>query len=199
MFTGIVSHIGEVTSREDLEGRCRFAVAASGLVPSLREGDSISCAGVCLTAVQLSETAFHVDAVETTLSRTTLRDWGVGRRINLETALAAGEPLGGHLVQGHVDGVAKVVKMEAVGDMTRLAVTLDHAVAEVTVDRGSLTIDGVSLTVADLSGDVAEFAIIPYTWSHTTLGRLEPGATVNVEADVIGKYVRRLIEPYGAR
>jgi riboflavin synthase len=119
--------------------------------------------------------------------------------VNLEYALAAGEPLGGHIVQGHVDEVGIVTEVTPIGDMHRLTVQLGDATRRVTVERGSLAIDGVSLTVAALAGDIAEFAIIPYTWSRTTLRHLERGSHVNVEADLIGKYVDRLIEPYRAQ
>jgi len=196
MFTGIITHTGVVTSSERLAGLTRFRVDSPDLGDRLRPGDSVAVSGVCLTATSVDETGFEIDAVETTLSRTTLARWAVGTEVNLECALGAGEPLGGHLVQGHIDDVAEVVEVGSTGGMNRLTVRLVDGVRRVTVDRGSLAIDGVSLTVAGLSADIAEFAIIPYTWSHTTLRRLEPGARVNVEADLIGKYVDRLVQPY---
>ncbi|MDX1392970.1 MAG: riboflavin synthase [Gemmatimonadota bacterium] len=196
MFTGIVTRVGSIEALEVRSGGRRLTVRAGDLVSTLRPGDSVSVAGICLTATDVEEDTFTVDAVETTLSRTTLGEWEVGTEVNLERALGAGEPLGGHLVQGHVDEVAEVCAIEASGETRRLAVRLGEATRRVTVNRGSLTVDGVSLTVAGLEGNIAEFAIIPYTWSHTTLRRLAPGSRVNVEADLIGKYVQRLFEPY---
>ncbi len=196
MFTGIVSHTGRLASIAEAPGSRRFEIEAPEVVGRLAPGDSVAVSGTCLTATEIDEARFFVDAVETTLSRTTLGEWTAGRSVNLEVALGAGDPLGGHLVQGHVDSVGTVREVEDDGDGRRLSIEIEDATAAVTVDRGSLTIDGVSLTVAGLSEGVAEFAIIPYTWSHTTLRNLVPGARVNVEADVIGKYVHRLVEPY---
>lgn len=198
MFTGIVERVGVIAARRPREGAIGFSIEAPEFARHVQPGDSVAIDGVCLTATSRGETEFMVDAVQTTISRTTLGGWEVGREVNLERALAAGDPLGGHLVQGHVDRVGVVTGIVGEGDMTRMEVRVGDSVAAVTVERGSLAIDGVSLTVAGLEGDVAEFAIIPYTWSHTTLGRLEPGARVNVEADLIGKYVRRLVGPYQA-
>ena len=140
--------------------------------------------------------SFGAASVPATLARTTLGTYEVGREVNLERALAAGQPLGGHIVQGHVDDVASVLGVDPVEDGVRLRIRLTPDVARVTVPRGSLAVDGVSLTVAELSGEVAEIAIIPYTLSHTSFGRLRAGATVNVEADLIGKYVEKLVRPH---
>ena len=198
MFTGIVESVGVIASRRPREGAIGFSIEAPEFARCVQPGHSVAIDGVCLTVTLRSETEFIVDAVQTTISRTTLDDWDVGREVNLERALAAGDPLGGHLVQGHVDGVGVVTRIAGDGDVTRMEIRVGDSVAAVTVERGSLAIDGVSLTVAGLDNDVAEFSIIPYTWTHTTLGRLEPGTRVNVEADLIGKYVRRLVEPYQA-
>ena len=199
MFTGLIEHVGEVTGREQLEGRVRFAIAAPGLAAELGAGDSVAVDGVCLTVTEPGETEFAVDAVPTTLGRTTLGEIEPGRRINLERAVRAGEALGGHIVQGHVDAVGQVLDVARERDALVLGIALPPEVSEYTVERGSLTIDGVSLTVAGLAGGVAKLAIIPYTLGHTNLGRLEAGARVNLEADVIGKYVARLLDPYRDR
>jgi len=198
MFTGIVHTVGKVTSREARGGSMEFCIEALDFAGSTRPGDSVAIDGVCLTVTTSSDTGFSVDAVDVTMARTTLGGWKVGRPVNLERALVAGQPLGGHLVQGHVDGVGIVTEMVREREQSRLGVQIPESVAAVTVPRGSLAIDGVSLTVAGVSEDVAQFAIIPYTWSHTTLCSFELGSRVNVEADVIGKYVRRLVEPYRA-
>ena len=204
MFTGLVQHVGELSSRSNggssgsVGGGVRFEFVAPGLVPELAPGDSVSVDGVCLTATEIDAAAgsFAVDAVPATLERTTLADMQPGRRVNLERAVRAGEPLGGHIVQGHVDAVGVVTAAARDDEAFVLGIRLPDPVAEFTVERGSLTVDGVSLTVAGLSGGVAKLAIIPYTLGHTNLGRLEEGARVNLEADVIAKYVARLLDPY---
>lgn len=196
MFTGIVERVGRIAAIETVEGGARLRIEAGDLVEGLRSGDSIATAGVCLTVGDIAAGAFAADAVATTLARTTLGERRAGDPVNLERAVRAGDPLGGHLVQGHVDGVGEVTSVSATGTTTMLAIRVSAAVEEVTVDRGSLAIDGVSLTVAGIANGVAEFAIIPYTWTHTTLSELAVGSRVNVEADLIGKYVRRLSAPY---
>ena len=198
MFTGLVQHVGEVTAREDGPGGARLVVSAPELVQRLARGDSIAVDGACLTVTEIlgDGGAFAIDAVPITLGRTTLGEMAPGRRVNLEGAVRAGEPLGGHVVQGHVDGVGVVAMVEREDGALVLGVRLPPEVAEFTVERGSLTVDGVSLTVAGLSGGVAKLAIIPYTLGHTNLDRLEAGARVNLEADVIAKYVARLLDPY---
>lgn len=196
MFTGIVEAVGRIAAVEGVENGARLRIDAPALVPDLSTGESIATAGVCLTVAGRGAASFTADAVATTLARTTLGERRAGDPVNLERAVRAGQPLGGHLVQGHVDEVAEVVGVSPSGATVTLAVRLGPEVAAVTVDRGSLAVDGVSLTVARIATDVAEFAIIPYTWSHTTLSELAVGSRVNVEADLIGKYVRRLTAPY---
>jgi len=196
MFTGLVQQVGEVTAREDATGGARIAIKTAAPIPGLAPGDSVAVDGVCLTVTELRTGTIFVDAVSTTLGRTTLGEIGPGRRVNLEAAVRAGEPLGGHIVQGHVDGVGVVTAVSRDEEALVLGIRLPDAVAPFTVERGSLTVDGVSLTVAELSGRVAKLAIIPYTLGHTNLGRLEEGALVNLEADVIAKYVARLLTPY---
>ncbi|MGD8496238.1 MAG: riboflavin synthase [Gemmatimonadales bacterium] len=199
MFTGLIEHVGEVEAREALEGRVRFVIAAPELAGELAAGDSVAVDGVCLTVSEPGATSFAVEAVPTTLQRTTLHEYSEGRRVNLERAVRAGEPLGGHLVQGHVDGVGDVVGAAREDEALVLRIALPEGVAAYTVERGSLTVDGVSLTVAGLSGGVAKLAIIPYTLGHTNLDRLGAGVRVNLEADVIAKYVARLLDPYAGR
>jgi len=198
MFTGLVQQVGEVTAGEDGPGGRRLVIGAAGLAERLAPGDSVAIDGVCLTVSELVADAgtFAVDIVPTTLRRTTLGEVAPGRRVNLEAAVRAGEPLGGHIVQGHVDGVGVVTYATREDEALVLGVLLPDEVAPFTVERGSLTLDGVSLTVAELAGRVAKLAIIPYTLGHTNLGRLEERARVNLEADVIAKYVARLLDPY---
>ena len=195
MFTGLVEGTGTVREREPREGGVAFTVA-SPLASELEEGESISVDGVCLSVTARDEETFRVEAIRTTLGRTTLGDLAPGRRVNLERALRVGDRLGGHMVQGHVDGVGEVTAVEEAGETVFVRVRMPDEVARVTVAHGSVALDGVSLTVNALDGRVAEVAIIPYTWEHTTMDRLAPGSRVNLEADLMGKYVERLMRPY---
>ena len=196
MFTGIVRAVGEVAGRERREDVLRLSIARVPFLDRLRDGDSVSLAGVCTTVVALREEAFDVDVVEATLERTTIGSWRVGDPVNLEPALCAGDPLGGHMVQGHVDGVGTVAAARWEGESGLLEIELPDGLERVTVSQGSFAVDGVSLTVNRLAGTIARFAIIPYTWTHTTLGRLASGASVNLEADLIGKHVARALRPH---
>ena len=156
--------------------------------------------GACLTVREHGEGWFTAAAIVTTLERTTIGSWREGRRLNLERAMRLGDRLGGHLVQGHVDGVARVVETRTVSDATLIDLDLPPGLADVMVPHGSVTVDGVSLTVNDLlAPTILQLAIIDHTLRHTTLGALEAGDRVHVEGDVIGKYVQRLVAPYRAR
>lgn len=183
--------VGTVARREAREGGAVLRIR-TGLAGELEEGESVAIDGACLSVVAADDQAFRVEAIRTTLSRTTLGEAEPGRRVNLERALRAGDRLGGHFVQGHVDAVGEVADVEEAGETVFLRIRLPDAVARVTVLHGSLAVDGVSLTVNDLSDAVAEVAIIPYTWEHTALDRLRPGSRVNLEGDLLGKYVERL-------
>jgi riboflavin synthase len=195
MFTGLVDDIGLVTAVERTDAgrafrvRCRYA--------DLSVGESIAVNGACLTVRDCGASWFTAAAVVTTLERTTMGGWTTGTRVNLERALRLGDRLGGHLVQGHVDGVARVRAIEAYDDarLVDLAVPVD--LADLMVLHGSLTVDGVSLTVNDLPApDIVQLSLIEYTLRHTTLGALAAGDEVHLEADLIGKYVRQLAVPY---
>jgi len=198
MFTGLVEYVGEVVLMESTEGGKRLTLRADSLAGELHPGDSIAVDGTCLTVTQSEEDRFSVDVVGTTMSRTTIGQYTVGRIVNLETAVRVGSPLGGHLVQGHIDAVGEVLSMQPEGDSWRLRIRLPQEVLVYSVPRGSIAVDGVSLTIAELSDDVAEMAIIPYTLEQTNFDRLETSSFVNLEADMIGKYVARLLGPYHA-
>jgi len=196
MFTGLVETVGCVVRREVFDEGIRFRLSAPELASVLGEGDSLAIDGVCHTVFDTGGDEFTFESVRTTLSRTTLDEFVPGREANLERAIRAGEPMGGHLVQGHVDGVGVMVEVERAGETVFLRFQMPDEVARLTVLYGSIAVDGISLTVNRLFHDVAEVAIIPYTWDHTNVGRLAVGSRVNLEADLIGKYVDQLLGPY---
>ena len=190
MFTGIVSTVGRVESVALNNGvELRIKAPYKGV----KKGESIAVNGACLTVERVVKGGFTVHAVETTLGRTLIREWGKGRVVNLERALKAGDPLGGHLVQGHVDGVATVARVAEQGDALVIDLRVPSEVAQVTIPRGSITVDGVSLTVNALPAPgVVQVSLVPFTRTETTLGRLAAGDRVHVEADLVGKYVKQL-------
>lgn len=194
MFTGIIEEIGKVRDVRPLGNGRAIHIGASTVRTGLGLGDSVAIDGVCLTVTALLEDGFEVEGVATTLERTTVGDFAAGRPVNLERALALGARLGGHLVQGHVDGVGRVVAIQPSEELVRIDFTLPAEVASATVLHGSIAVNGISLTVNDLPGDgVAQVSIIPFTRDHTTIGRLRVGDRVNLEGDLIGKYVRKLL------
>lgn len=197
MFTGLVEAVGEVAGREERDGALALRVRCPGFAGDLRDGESVAVDGVCQTVVEADEDGFRFESVPATLRKTTLGSVEPGRRVNLERSLAAGDRLGGHLVQGHVDGVGTVRSVERDGESVRISIVLPPEVARVTVPGGSLAVDGASLTVQALRESVAEVVIIPYTWTHTALRRLSAGDAVNLEADLVGKYVAKLVASYG--
>lgn len=190
MFTGIVEEVGRVEAIEDGADSCRITVAAGLVLERMRTGDSVAIEGVCQTVVALDEERFSVQAIATTLSRTTLGGLRPGDPVNLERPLALGDRLGGHVVQGHVDGVGTVRAVTPAEGHVLFDVAMPEVVAEVTVLHGSIAIGGVSLTVNALpEPNVAQVALIPYTWEHTTLRHRRAGDGVNLEADLFGKFV----------
>jgi riboflavin synthase len=190
MFTGIVRERGRVVSmRQEPEG-LRLEIDAPETASQLGVGDSVSISGACLTATAVSNGRFSVTAVAETLDRTTLGRLAPDDEVNLETATRAGDPLGGHFVQGHVDAVGRIASV----DDGRVWVEAAPEILRYCVEKGSITIDGVSLTIAALRGDGFEVALIPHTLEVTTLGAVEPGDEVNLEVDVLAKYVEKLID-----
>jgi riboflavin synthase len=194
MFTGLISDIGAVVGREGGRFTIRCAYPAESIAP----GASIACDGACLTATRVEPepgggSRFTVDVSNETLSKTTLDEWQPGRRVNLERALRAGEELGGHLVSGHVDGVGRIVDMRADGDSRRFAVEAPADLTRYIAAKGSVTLDGISLTVNEAEQNRFGINIIPHTLTHTTLGARKPGDRVNLEVDLIARYVARLM------
>lgn len=196
MFTGIVREVGEVEAIERTAAGARLRVRA-GLSNELGLGDSVSVAGACLTVAEQAGDGFAADVMNQTLRLSTLGSLEPGAPVNLEPALHAGQALGGHLVQGHVDAAGDVAALEPDGIARRLRVTLPGDLARYVVERGSIALDGVSLTVAGLPGDLVEVALVPETLVRTTLGGVAPGDRVNVEVDLLARYVERLMPSFG--
>ena len=196
MFTGIVTDIGEVRSAEQ-RGDLRLTIGTSFDLADVALGASIACSGVCLTVVDKGPDWFAVDVSGETVSRTAADLWRQGARLNLERAARLGDELGGHIVTGHVDAVGAVVEAAREGDSTRIAVEVPSSLAGLIAAKGSITLDGVSLTVnevADTAGQTRfTINVIPHTAAHTTLGDLAPGRQLNVEIDVIARYLQRMM------
>ena len=193
MFTGLIEAVGTITDVVTSDAGLELRVACS--YTDLSPGESIAVNGACLTVRDFGAEWFSVAAVTTTLGRTTIGEWSVGRRVNLERALKVGDRLGGHFVQGHVDGVATVESLYRQGDALVVDLALPPGLAELMVQHGSVAVDGVSLTVNDLpAATTLQLSLIEYTLRHTTLGRLAVGDRVHVEADMLGKYVQRLLK-----
>lgn len=198
VFTGLVDDVGTVERVSTTNAGREFRLRCS--YDALSDGESIAVNGVCLTVLRWGSGWFDVAGVTTTLERTTLGDWHEGKKVNLERALRLGDRLGGHLMQGHVDGVAVVERVVSREDALLADLALPPSLFELMVSRCSLAVDGVSLTVNDLPApDVVQVSIIEFTRTHTALGALATGDSVHVEADMIAKHVQRLLAPYAAR
>ena len=194
MFTGIVQDIGRVVSREARGGDVRLLIAFDRLDPSgINVGDSICVQGCCLTAVELRDRSFAADVSRESLSLTTLGDLTAGSRVNLEPSLKAGDALGGHLVSGHVDGIGEIAALSGDARSTRVEISVPSTLARYIARKGSVTIDGVSLTVNEVQGAKFGINLIPHTQAVTTLGAIRTGARVNVEVDQIARYVERIL------
>lgn len=196
MFTGIVKDVGRVRALTPRAGDVELVIEASALdVASFDIGDSVSCAGVCLTVTARDTRSFSADVSRETLSLTTLGELAVGGRINLEPALRAGDALGGHLVSGHVDGLAEVLSITSDARSTRIVFRVPQALSRYVARKGSVALDGVSLTVNEVDGDTFGVNLIPHTQAVTTLGELAVGRRVNFEIDQVARYVERLWSP----
>lgn len=192
MFTGIVTAVGRIARRESGDAGLELTIATP--YQDLASGESVAVDGACLTVQTTAGGEFTAHIIRTSLERTSFDSYEVGRRLNLERALRMGERLGGHLVQGHVDGVGTVERVVERGDARLLDLTVPGEVARVSVPLGSITVDGVSLTVNAIPRpDVIQISLIPFTLQHTTLGERRPGDRVHLEADTIGKYVAELL------
>jgi len=194
IFTGLIIEIGRVRRIDRRPDGAYLVFEAHKVLERTRIGDSISINGVDLTVVEMGDDYFTADASLETLKRSTLGEFRSGSRVNLERALAVGERLGGHMVQGHVDGTAELLSVNAEGNAYRMRFTVPETLARYVAMKGSITVDGISLTVAGLEDRWFEVAIIPHTWRETTLRDLKAGDRVNIEVDVLAKYVERLMQ-----
>lgn len=193
MFTGIIEELGNVRSIEERGENARIVINAQVVTAGTNHGDSIAVNGVCLTALDLQDDSFAADVSRETLLRSTLGSLKPGAPVNLERAVTPATRLGGHIVQGHVDARGQFVSVEDHGDSWTLRIAYPPEIARYLVFKGSVAVEGISLTIANLTDDYFEIAIIPKTWEVTNLSHLKPGDSVNLEVDVIGKYVERLL------
>jgi riboflavin synthase len=198
VFTGLIQDIGKVKAVESGADGARLRITTS-LGPEIGLGDSVAVNGVCLTATKADETGFETEAMNQTLEVTALGGIETGSRVNLELAMKASDRLGGHIVQGHADGVGRVVSVEEDGFARRVRVALAPGLIRYAVDKGSITLNGVSLTIAALAADWVEVSLIPETLERTALGELRPEDNLNVECDIVAKYVERLVAPFAGK
>jgi riboflavin synthase len=195
MFTGIVRERGQVADVEADNGARRLRIEAPGTASQLSVGDSVSVDGCCLTATDVTDGHFAVTAVPESISRTTLGALAAGDEVNLETATRAGEPLGGHYVQGHVDGVGRIESVEPEEQGVRMRIAAPPELLRYCVEKGSIAVGGVSLTISAIDDGAFEVALVPHTLETTTLGRAKAGDAVNLEVDILAKYVEKLVHP----
>ena len=193
MFTGIVEELGEVTAVEQLDDASRFRLRGPVVTEGAKHGDSIAVNGVCLTVVDLGEYEFTADVMAETLNRSSLGALTTGSRVNLERPMALGGRLGGHIVQGHVDGTGRILERRPSENWEVVKISLPAALTRYVVEKGSITVDGVSLTVVSSSPTGFTVSLIPETLARTTLGRRQPGDRVNLEVDVLAKHVEKLL------
>lgn len=197
MFTGIIEAVGTIAATREKAGAREFVIEAPEFAGELKAGASITVDGACQTAVRNDARSFAIDTIGTTLSRTIAGEYRVGTKVNLERSMVLGGRLDGHLVQGHVDGVGRVLSVRQEGDYWLMDFQIPPVVEGVVILHGSITINGVSLTVNAIPAQgQAQVGIIPFTWEHTNLGSLKPGDAVNLEGDLIGKYVAKLLSAW---
>ena len=194
MFTGIIEELGTVATVEVLDDSIRLGIKGTLVREDLAQGESVSVNGVCLTAAQVTPEGFVADVMLETLNRSSLRGIAEGERVNLERAMSGAGRFGGHVVQGHVDGVAEIISREPSANWEVVKVRIPSELSKYVVEKGSITFDGVSLTVNDISGDVVSLSLIPETLRLTTLGTKQAGDKLNVEADILAKHIEKLIE-----
>ncbi len=194
MFTGIVTDVGRVRSVSKTPGGRRLAIETGFEMGGVPIGASIACSGCCLTVIAKADHVFEVDVSPETLDKTTLGGWEVGTRVNLERSLQMGDELGGHIVSGHVDGVAECLSVVEDGESWRMAVRVPEPLARFIAPKGSVALEGVSLTVNEVSGAEFGVCLIPHTWNHTNFQNVKSGGRLNLEVDLLARYVNRILE-----
>ena len=192
MFTGIITDIGVVIALKKAQD-ARMTIRTSYKISSIAFGASIACSGACMTVVEKGEDSFTIEVSAESLSRTTLGQWKIGTEINLERSLAVGDELGGHIVSGHVDGVAVVREIAESGDTHKLTLEVPPSFSKYIAEKGSITLDGVALTVNGVEGNCFWVTLIPHTWQYTTMKYLKPGEKMNFEIDMLARYVERML------
>ncbi len=195
MFTGLIEEVGKIESCRPVQNGLVFEISSEVFIDDLKNGDSIAVDGVCLTVTALKKGTFSVEAVQETLKRSTLGKRKKADLVNLERPLAVGQRLGGHFVQGHVDGTGRITGMEAKGSMLWLTIQVPKELGRYIIEKGSIAVDGISLTVATKEPEEIGIAIIPYTHSHTSLQKKTVGDSVNIEVDMMAKYIENMISP----
>ena len=193
MFTGLIEEVGRIEAVKPIAGGKTLTICAEKILSGINTGDSISVNGVCLTVTKFSARNFSVDAVGETLNKTTINQFRIGDKVNLEPALRLSQKLGGHIVQGHVNGVGEISELKKLGENYSLSVIVPSALEKYLVKEGSIAIDGISLTIADATNNKCTFSIIPHTLLNTNLNSKNIGDKVNIEIDIIAKYVEKLL------
>lgn len=196
MFTGLVEEIGEIVRIDSSRGARRFEIRARIVMDGLQIDDSVAINGTCLTVIKIEQNSFFVEAVQETLEKTTLTKLQTGSKVNLERAVRADSRMGGHFVQGHVDGVGKVLGWQEQQGGLKLKIEIPAVLEKYMISKGSITVNGCSLTIAHLERNIVHIALIPHTLEMTTFGQLKPGDCVNIEADMLGKYIYKYLKPF---
>ncbi len=194
MFTGLIQDIGTIRSVEDRGDDVRLEIETGLDLKNVSVGASIACSGVCLTVTDKSENSFFTDVSSETLTKTLIKNWSTGDRVNIEPSLRLGDELGGHFVFGHVDGVAELLEITQDGESYRFKIRPPKELAQYIASKGSLSLDGISLTVNEVEGDIFGVNIIPHTWENTTLGSKKTGDFINIEIDMLARYVARILK-----
>ncbi len=197
MFTGLIEEIGKIKSISVIPGGRRLRISAGKIFDDLKVDDSVSVNGICLTAVKIDKNEFECEVVGVTLSKTTLKDFKTNDEVNLERAVRLADRLGGHLVQGHVNGIGSIKKISKLGDNYYIEINFPDELKKYIIDEGSIAVDGISLTVARIENNTCGLSIIPHTWNNTILKNKHEGNAVNIETDVIAKYVEKLLTNTG--
>jgi len=197
MFTGIIEEIGKISSINPIAGGIRIKISSSKILDDISVDDSICVSGVCLTAIKVEDDGFWVDAVGATLEKTTFSKMQLSTSVNLERSLKLNGRLGGHFVQGHTNGIGTILEINKLGENYFLKINVDESLEKYLIEEGSITIDGVSLTIAKLDGCKVGFSLIPHTWQNTSIQFKKIGDKVNVEIDVLAKYIEKIINKNG--